>query len=60
MGGHRSMLEEQHRFLEAGHEMDAESDLFLLPLVLRQMETRQKSNHPDDASGRVSHRPKNK
>ena len=60
MGSHRPMLEEQHRFLETGHEMDAESDFFLFPLVLRTMETWKKSNCADDASCWVPHRPKDK
>jgi hypothetical protein len=60
MGGHRPMLEEQHRFLEAGHEMDAQSDLLLFPLVLYALETWEESNHTDDASRWVSYRPENK
>jgi len=60
MGGHRPMLEEQHRLLETGHEMDAQSDIFLLALVLCTMETWKKGNHADDASCWISYRPKNK
>jgi hypothetical protein len=40
--------------------MDAQPDILLFPLVLRAMETREKSYHTDDASGWISYRPKNK
>lgn len=60
MGSHRPMLAEQHRFLEAGHEMDAESHVLLYTLVLRSMETWEKSDRPHDASGWVPDCPENK
>jgi hypothetical protein len=40
--------------------MDAEPDIFLFPLVLREVETREESNHTNDAFGWISYRPKNK
>ena len=60
MGGHRPVLAEQHRFLEAGYEMDAESHVLLFSLVLRSMETWEEGNRAHDASGRLPDRPENK
>lgn len=60
MGGHRPLLEEQHRFLETGHEMDAEPDVFLHALVLCSLETWEKSDRAHDASSWVPDRPENK